>query len=123
MLIQSHYGYFVCIPYRSEIKHKNAFLFKNTKRSKHHKSGLDYSKMVIVSDLEYIDDKTTKIDQDEYNATRDNIVKIKDAAVKYIDEYVNFLKDGTGISRQEFKRKYEYSTLKYFHNELGLKSE
>ncbi len=54
LLLQSHYGYFICIPYRSNIQHKFAFKFKNSERSKKTKSGLDYSKMVIIKDKEYI---------------------------------------------------------------------
>lgn len=42
LLIQSHYGYFICIPYRSHINHKFAYKFKNSARSKKAKSGLDY---------------------------------------------------------------------------------
>ena len=33
LLIQSHHGYFICIPYRSNINHKYAFRFKNSIRS------------------------------------------------------------------------------------------
>lgn len=47
LLFQSHYDYFICIPYRSEITHKYAYHFSNTTRSKAHRSGLDYSKIVI----------------------------------------------------------------------------
>lgn len=48
LLVQSHYGYFICIPYRSNINHKYAFRFKGSARSKKTNSGLDYSKIVIV---------------------------------------------------------------------------
>lgn len=54
LLIQSHYGYFICIPYRSHINHKYAYKFKNSVRSKKVKSGLDYSKIIIISDSKYI---------------------------------------------------------------------
>lgn len=50
LLFQSHYDYFICIPYRSEISHKYAFHFTNTTRSREHKSGLDYTKIVIISE-------------------------------------------------------------------------
>ena len=43
LLIQSHYGYFICIPYRSHVNHKYAYKFKNSKRSIRNKSGLDYT--------------------------------------------------------------------------------
>lgn len=53
LLFQTHYEYFICIPYRTEIQHRYAYRFKNTCRSQKHKSGLDYSKMVIIKDLEF----------------------------------------------------------------------
>ena len=45
LLFETHYDYFVCIPFRSEISHKYAYRVKYSKRSKKHKSGLDYSKI------------------------------------------------------------------------------
>lgn len=47
LLIQSCYEYFICIPYRSHIKHRYAYKFKNSIRSKRKDSGLDYSKIVL----------------------------------------------------------------------------
>lgn len=40
--------YLICIPYRSNINHKYAYKFKNSARSRRTKSGLDYSKCVII---------------------------------------------------------------------------
>jgi hypothetical protein len=51
LLFQSHYDYFICIPYRSEITHAYAYHFKNSARSRQRKSGLDYTKIVIYSNL------------------------------------------------------------------------
>ena len=61
LLIDSHDGYFICVPFRSSIHHKNAYFFKGTARSQRTKSGLDYSKIVIVSDPDYIDSSTAAI--------------------------------------------------------------
>lgn len=121
LLIQSHYGYFVCIPYRSHINHKYAYKFKNSIRSKKVNSGLDYSKIVIVNHSEYISDSNAVIDNDEYKETRDKIEYIKNDAQRYIDDYVDYLL-GKSIKygNREFERKYKYSTLKYFHKELGI---
>ena len=65
LLFQSHYDYFICIPYRSEITHKYAYHFTSTERAKLHKSGLEYSKIVIIEKLEYIDSVSAIIDKDE----------------------------------------------------------
>lgn len=121
LLIQSHYGYFICIPYRSHIKHKYAFKFKNSTRSKQTHSGLDYSKIVIITKNEYIGKNDAIIDQDEFKETRDNIEYIKNDVQNYIDDYVAVMSgDTTTYDKVEFKRIYEYSTLPYFHNELGI---
>lgn len=42
LLVDSHDDYFICIPFRSSIGHKNAFMFTGTARSQKMKSGLDY---------------------------------------------------------------------------------
>ena len=51
LLIQSHYGYFICIPYRTEISHKYAYHFRKSSRSQEHRSGLDYTKIAIIKDI------------------------------------------------------------------------
>ncbi|MBD5519309.1 MAG: hypothetical protein HDR07_12795 [Lachnospiraceae bacterium] len=121
LLIQSHYGYFICIPYRSHIKHKYAFKFKNSARSKKTHSGLDYSKIVIITKKEYIGTSDAIIDRDEFKETRDNIEYIKNDVQKYIDDYITGISgDTTTYDKVSFKRIYEYSTLPYFHHELGI---
>ena len=121
LLVQSRYGYFICIPYRSHINHKYAFKFKNSIRSKRTNSGLDYSKILIIRKSEYIGSTDAIVDKDEFNETRDNIVYIKSDAQKYIDNYVDgLLGKPTKFDKKKFKRVYEYSTLQYFHYELGI---
>ena len=44
---------YICVPFRSHIHHKNAYLFKNTERSKADSSGLDYSKTVLIRPEDY----------------------------------------------------------------------
>lgn len=55
-VFNSHKGYYVCVPFRSNITHKYAYRFKKSKRSKYNKSGVDYKKMIIIRNLDYIDD-------------------------------------------------------------------
>ncbi|MCI9618705.1 MAG: hypothetical protein HFG85_01920 [Dorea sp.] len=120
LLIQSRYGYFICIPYRSEINHPFAFKFKNTRRSKKHNSGLDYTKIVIIDKSQYITSKSSIIDKDEYMKTKRFISTIKNEAISYIDDYVNHIKGIKIMEGKEFDRKYGRSTLKYFHRELNI---
>ncbi len=103
--VQSHYGYFICIPYRSHINHKQAFKFKKSIRSKRTNSGLDYSKIVIIKNSEYISTTEAIVDKDEFNETRDNIEYIKKDAQKYIDNYVDYLMGKTTkYDKREFER-------------------
>ena len=69
LLFQSHYNYFIAVPFRSEITHRYSFRFKNTERAKEHKSGLDYTKILIIDKTEYLDTRDAIVDSDEYNGT------------------------------------------------------
>lgn len=117
MLFQTHYDFFICIPYRTEISHPYAFHFTTTARSKAHKSGLDYSKIVIIAKTEYIDSTDAIIDKDEFNETMVNLERIKKEALDYVEEYVKGIKQ---LHKREFERRYGFSSLKYFHKELGI---
>ena len=121
LLFQSHYNYFICIPYRSEISHKYAFHFTNTTRSKEHKSGLDYSKIVIITKTDYIDSVDAIIDKDEFKETMVNLKQIKKEALDFVEDYVLHMKGIKMLHEREFERRYGFSSLKYFHRELGIK--
>lgn len=86
-----------------------------------HKSGLDYSKIVIVQKKEYLENFDAVVDRDEYKETRNNIEYIKKDAQAYIDDYVNQISGNLQkYDEKEFQRIYNYSTLQYFHKELGI---
>lgn len=112
--------YFVCVPYRTEISHTYAYHFKNSVRSRSHKSGLDYTKIVIIDKSEYIDNCDALVDQDEYKETMINLDKIKAEALKFVEDYVAHMSGTKILHQREFQRRYGYSPLKYFHNELGV---
>ena len=124
LLVQSHYGYFICIPFRSRVNHKYAFHFKDSARSRRGKSALDYSKSVIVNDTVFLDSKPAIVDSDEYSEMMRNMDIIVAEILKYVDEYVSFCNNETlRISEEEFARRYRFSTLKYFHDILGVNTE
>lgn len=100
-------------PYREILK-------KNTVRSKAHKSGLDYSKIVIIAKTDYIDSIDAIIDKDEFNETMVNLERIKKEALDYVEEYVEHKKGIKLLHKREFDRRYGFSPLKYFHKELGI---
>ena len=120
LIIDSHDGYFICIPFRSAIEHKNGYLFTSTNRSKRTKSGLDYSKIVIIADSAYLDDSQAVVDQDEYNEAVQNMSSIAADALEYVDTYINHVNGTKRIHEREFSRRYRFSTLQYFHTELGI---
>ncbi len=119
LLIETIWDFFICIPYRTDIRHKQAYKFKSTARARYHESGLDYSKMVIIKKLEYIGEKTI-IDQDEFKETRDNIEIIAKEALAYLDTYIKHQQGVNVLAQTMFERKYKYSSLQYFHEELLL---
>lgn len=120
LLIKAYPDVFMCIPYRTNVSHKYAYHFKNSIRSKNNRSGLDYTKMVIISNTEYLDTYDAIIDKDEYNETVVNISQIKKEAVSFLDDYIAHVKGERLLHKSEFKRRYQYSPLKYFHQELKL---
>ena len=120
-VFNSHKGYYV---FRSNITHKYAYRFKKSKRSKYNKSGVDYKKMIIIRNLDYIDDDNIAvIDKDEYIEFVQNLTRIQSQALSFLNEYIDYKTGKQNISEQEAKRRYEFSSLQYFHKELGLTSD
>lgn len=120
LLIDMHCDYFICVPYRSDIRHNNAFKFKHTNRSKTHQSGLDFTKIVIVKNNDYLSANSVAIDNDEYIQTIINMQKIVSKTNNYVETYIKHINGENILSSAKYDRLYKYSTLKYFHKELGL---
>ena len=99
------------IPLRSHIKHKFAFFTDINNRC-----GVDYSKAVVIKDKKYIDNKHPKIRQNEYKTLLNKSHIIYKEFSKYIEDYKNAVKNNA--NRKYYM--YQYSTLQYFHKELGL---
>lgn len=120
LLIDTHAGYFICVPFRSSISHNTAFLFKNTRRSGKSRSGLDYTKMALIKNADYIDNMAAIVDNDEYVETIQNIERIIKDVDKYISDYCKYVTKEGKLAERDFARRYKYSTLPYFHDILGL---
>lgn len=112
---------YVCIPFRSDMKHHNGYKFVNYDRKKHKSSGLDYSKLIIVEDERYFDciGGIDGVERDEFYK---NLVIIHHQVVQYINTYLNHMTGKKVLNKHTFDRKYKYSTLNYFHNELQILS-
>ena len=120
LLIDTHYDYYICLPYRSHIPHNNAFKFRNSARSRRTDSGIDYSKMIIIRDPSYISSYAAIIDQDEFRETMRYLNIIVSKAIKYLEDYIGHVQGVNTMEIQEYNRKYSRSTLPYFHKELGI---
>ena len=106
---------FICIPYRSNIRHNYAYLFKNSLRSRLSRSGLDYTKAVLIQNVEYLDDSVHAIvDQDEYRETVQNLPKIAKEAFAYVSDYKDVLNKKKNMHPREWARRYAMSTITYF---------
>ena len=119
VLFETAYDYFICIPFRSSIQHNNAYHFKNSTRSSISKSGLDYSKIIIIDNPAYIGSPAI-VDKDEANELYQNSNKIHIKAQSYVENYRNHILNVTPFHPKEFDRRYRFTTLKYFHSELKL---
>ena len=115
LVLEKKEEYYICIPFRSEINHKYAYLFKRSNRSRTHKSGLDYTKIVLIKDKHQIGLKGL-VDNDEYVEMMQNIHKISHEVNDYIDGYLAYVSTRNVNSY----KKYKYTTLKYFHDILGI---
>lgn len=121
LIIDTHDDYYICLPFRSSITHKQAFLFKNTQRSQQSHSGLDYKKMVLIKDEEYFDRTVTAmVDDDEFVEAMKNLDKIASEASAYLDGYIAHITGSRSLHPREFDRRYRFSTLPYFHDVIGL---
>ena len=119
LLLDVSPDYFICIPFRSNISHKNAFMFKNSARSRRTRSGLDYTKIILVKDSSYLNPNAV-VDKDEFNEAQMNINTIISESTKYISTYVDHMNGSAAMKPRKFQENYGFSTLGYFHDILGL---
>lgn len=119
LLIEYSNLIYIGLPFRSNMKHTNGFHFKQSSRDQAKNPGLDYSKMVIINNYEYIG-KPSTVDSQEFNEMLNNINKIIREARNYIINYENHVTGKKTLHSRAYERKYKMSTLPYFHEELGL---
>ena len=67
-----------------------------------------------------IDTKDALIDKDEFKETIKYLDRIKEEAMTFVEEYVQHVSGSRKMDPREFKRRYTYSPLIYFHQELGI---
>jgi len=108
------------IPLRSHITHPYCFIADN---SSGQNSGLDYSKAVIITDLDkYVDPAPITIRQHEYNVYKQREYLIKKQFSSYVALYKKEVRRRLKYPTLPVSALCLYSSLKYFHRELGLDS-
>ena len=104
------------IPFRTNISHSNCYKFKQSTRPTGSVTGLDYTKAVIVNDERYIG-VPARINDKEYIELNDNYKFIVKQFSKFVADYITF---ANGKINYYNMKKYRFTTLKYFHRELGI---
>ena len=104
------------IPFRTNISHKSCYKFKKSNRDTQKATGLDFSKAVVLNNEAYIG-VNANIDNYEYSELDSKKEHIFKRFETYIKNYIKYAKSN---NKKLIELKYKYSTLTYFHRELGL---
>ncbi|PPK43234.1 type III toxin-antitoxin system TenpIN family toxin [Clostridium algidicarnis] len=102
------------IPFRTHIKHKYCYIFKNSPRSDN--SGLDFTKAVVITDDKFVGGDTI-IDSKEYSEFINKQAVIANQFEKFINNYKKWTSDPRYYRAE---KTIAFSSLQYFHKELGL---
>ncbi|MCL2008355.1 MAG: hypothetical protein FWG77_09745 [Treponema sp.] len=105
------------IPLRSNINHRYCFIADNSNEMN---KGLDYSKAVVVTEPEHIDTNPVTIRQNEYKIYIKREFLIKRQFSSYVSRYKKEIKRRADNPSLPVSSLCLYSSLKYFHNVLGL---
>ena len=106
------------IPLRSHITHSYSFIADSINEQK---SGLDFTKAVVISDsTKYIDPSPVTIRQHEFNILKQQEYLIKMKFSSYVKLYKKEIQRRKKTPTLPESSLCRYSTLKYFHKEIGL---
>ncbi len=104
------------LPFRTNIRHAYCYKFKNSGRASEASTGIDFTKAVVIVDMKYVGEEAI-IDRKEYVELMNKFYFVLAKFKRYLSGYAKYCKEG-GSSVDA--KKYRYTTLKYFKNELGL---
>ena len=102
------------IPFRTYPSHKYCYIFSTSDRSQN--SGLDFSKAVVITKEAYIGDDAT-ISSNEYKEFINKQLVIANRFENYLQDYKKWC---TNPSYYRAENALKYSSLQYFHRELGI---
>lgn len=104
------------LPLRTNIRHNYCYKFKNTGRHTQSSTGIDFTKAVIVNNVNFIG-VPTAIDNKEYVELMNKFYFVIKKFRGYLEGYIQYRKYGG----DDFTaKKYQFTTLKYFEKELGI---
>ena len=104
------------VPFRTNVTHNNCYKFKKSTRPTNTITGLDYTKAVIVNNDAYIGE-AARINDMEYTELSNNSAFIIKQFTKFVADYISY---ANGKKNYYASRKFQFTTLKYFHKELGI---
>jgi protein AbiQ len=111
-------GVTYAIPLRSHISHQYCFIADN---SDGENKGLDYSKAVVIADREkYLDPAPVTIRQNEFNVLKQQEFLIQKQFSSYVQSYKKEILRRQKNPAFPVSGLCRYSSLQYFHKELGL---
>ncbi|MGB0732195.1 MAG: type III toxin-antitoxin system TenpIN family toxin [Pontibacterium sp.] len=107
------------IPLRSNIRHTASHPTQGTHGSPH--KGLDYSKALLISKPEFISDEIFRIPNAERTRLKNKAFFITRKFEQYVKKYIKAVNtNNTNIINSEA---YRFTTLRNYHQELGLSDE
>ena len=105
------------IPLRSNLNHTNGFKTISMEiEGQIVWNGLDYSKALIVESDNIGTTSFNTRHQEEFDKIQENKDKIKSEFEIYVSNYIKCVAKGTSSTDRRFK----FTTLQYFHSELGI---
>jgi protein AbiQ len=101
------------VPLRSNLNHPNGL---KTIFIKGAWNGLDYTKALLVEEADITQESFQLREQKEF----DKIIKNKDKIINEFSQYVTDYIAYASSKNKVFEQMFQYTTLQYFHNELGI---
>jgi len=106
------------IPLRSNISHKAAYITVKSQEQGVRGKGLDYSKALLITNMQYIANVPFKISASEHNTLQNKEVFITSQFDKYVARYIKAVKKQDNHILNSIE--YRFTTLKNYHVELEL---
>lgn len=97
-------GITFAIPFRHHINHRYSFITKNSQ-------GLDYSKAVVIEDIEYISAVPAWVESDDFKSIKKREKAVEKGMERYYRLYLKSLKYA---DNPKYSSIINYSSLKYF---------